>query len=333
MLSLATLADALREAGHAVEFVTWRGTEFGETIAGRGYPVHPVRVRTKIDPLAIARIARTIRETRADVVHTHLSTSSVNGALAARLARVPGVATVHGMSGKMSFLAADRLIAVSKGVRDHLVAQGLDGRRIDVVYNGVPTPALSRPRERVRAGFGFAPEDEVVGTVARTVRIKGFDDLLPAFARVAAVKPRARFLVVGDGDEEAHYRREAARLGLDGRLVWAGYLEDVAPALGAMDAFAFASHKEAMGVAVVEAMLMGLPVASTNVGGLSEVVGETGWLVPPHSPEALAEAILAALGSPARGIDGGERAARLFSVAAMRDATVAVYRSLVARPR
>ena len=334
MLSLATLVDALRESGQTVEFVTWRGSEFGEAVRQRGFPIHPVRVRTKIDPVAIARIARTLRLTRADLVHTHLSTSSVNGTLAGRLARVPSVATVHGMSGKLSFLAADRLIAVSNGVRDHLVAQGLDGRRIDVVYNGVPIPLSGLSREPARAAFGFAPEEEIVGTVARLVSIKGFDDLLPAFARVAAERPRVRFVVVGDGDEAPRYRRMAGELGLDRKLVWAGYREDVATPLAAMDAFAFASHKEAMGVAVVEAMLMGLPVASTNVGGLSEVVGDTGLLVPPHAPEALAGAIIEALASPSRGIEGQERAARLFSVAAMRDATMEVYRSLIsAKPR
>lgn len=329
MLSLATLADALRDAGHTVEFVPWRGSEFGEVIRKRGYPVHPVRVRTKIDPLAIALIARTLRRTGADLVHTHLSTSSVNGTLAGRLARVPSVATVHGMSGKMSFLAADRLIAVSNGVRDHLVAQGLDGRKIHVVYNGVPTPRTTESRDAARASFGFAPDDEVVGTVARLVGIKGYDDLLRAFALVAAERPRARFLVVGDGEEAARLRTLARDLGLNDRLIWAGYLEDVANPLATMDAFAFASHKEAMGVAVVEAMLMGLPVASTNVGGLTEVVSDAGLLVPPHAPEALARAIAEALATPSRGIEGQERAARLFSVEAMTHATVEVYRTLL----
>lgn len=329
MMSLVTLSDALREAGHGVEFVTWRGRKFGEAIRERGYETRSVSVRTKVDPLAIVQIARHLRASRADVVHTHLSTSSVNGTLAGRLAGVPSVATVHGMSGKMSFLWADKLIAVSNGVRDHMVAQGLDGRKIAVVYNGVPTPETSLTREAARAEFGFEDHHEVVGTVARTVRIKGYDDLLDAFVRVAAQRPNVRFLLVGDGEEGAFYRDRARVLGLADRIVWTGYLQNVAPALLAMDAFAFSSHKEAMGVAVVEAMATGLPVASTNVGGLSEVVGETGWLVAPHDPKALAGAILNALKDPARGFDGKERAARLFGVDAMRDATLDVYRGLI----
>lgn len=329
MMSLVTLSDALRDAGHQVEFVTWRGRGFGAAIRARGYEIRPVRVTTKIDPLSIIRIAQLLRSARADVVHTHLSTSTVNGTLAGRLARVPSVATVHGMSGKGSYLWADRLIAVSNGVRDHMAAQGLDGRKIAVVYNGVPTPETTLTREAARIEFGLSNEHQVVGTVARTVRIKGYDDLLDAFAQVARERPNARFLIVGDGEDGAFYRDRARVLGLGDRIVWTGYLQNVATALLAMDAFAFASHKEAMGVAVVEAMATGLPVASTNVGGLSEVVGDAGWLVPPHAPAALTEAIFAAMNNPARGFEGKDRAARLFGVEAMRDATLDVYRSLI----
>ena len=329
MTSLATLAESLRDQGHAVEFLAWSGRTFGESMRRRDFPVRHVRVRTKIDPVAIVRIARHLRAIGADVVHTHLSTSTVNGTLAARLARVPSVATVHGMSGKLTFLAADRLLAVSNGVRDHLVAQGVDGRKIAVVYNGVPTPETSLTREAARERFGFAEHHEVVGTVARVVRMKGYDDLLDAYARVSQARPNARFLIVGDGDDGPYFRERARILGLEGRIVWTGYQAEVAPALLAMDAFAFASHKEAMGVAVVEAMATGLPVASTNVGGLAEVVGDAGWLVPPHAPSELARAILATLENPERGFAGKERAARLFGVDAMRDSTVAVYRSLL----
>ncbi|MER3496005.1 MAG: hypothetical protein C4320_03865 [Armatimonadota bacterium] len=277
-------------------------------------------------------MARYFRARRFDVVHTHLSTSSVNGCFAARLARVPCVATVHGMSGKLSFLAANRLIAVSNGVRDHLVAQGIDGRKIRVIYNGLEGPGVRPDPVKAREVFGFDPSETVIGTVARAVTVKGYEDLLKAFALIPVKLPLARFLCVGDGEELADFQAQAHALGLGKRIVWTGYRADVWPALAAMDLFLFASHKEAMGIAVVEAMLAGLPVVSTNVGGLAEVLLGAGVLVPPHSPEALAEGALNLLEAPARmekmRKNGCHRAETVFSVPAMRDATLQVYEEL-----
>ena len=327
--SLLTLADALLESGHAVDFVAWRGRDFEGDLRARGYRVDGVRVRTKIDLLAIAHMVRLFRERGVDVVHTHLSTSSVNGCLAARLAHIPSVATVHGMSGKLSFFFADRLIAVSNGVRDHLVAQGIDGQRIDVVYNAVVPPLTLPTRDVARRELGLDRADTIVGTVARTVAVKGYDDLLRAFAIVAENNPLAKFLCVGDGEGFGDFRALAKRLGLGDRIVWTGYRSDVWSALRAMDVFAFASHKEAMGIAVAEAMAAGLPIVSTDVGGLPEVLGQTGWLVPPHRPDRIATGILEAIAHHGdKGDQARMRAQDVFGRDTMRDATLDIYRRL-----
>lgn len=332
MESLVTLAQALRDELHAVEFIARSGRRFGAEVRNLGFIASEFPIRTKIDPVAIAAMARHFRSRHLQIVHTHLSTSTVNGSLAARLARVPCVATVHGMSGKLSFLAADRLIAVSNGVRDHLVAQGLDGRRIEVIHNGIPIPASLPDRAENRAAWGFSDSETVIGTVARTVTEKGYDDLLEAFASVVAQIPLARLLCVGDGPELERLRSRAAAMGIGRRVVWAGYRADVWSALAAMDLFAFASHKEAMGIAVVEALAAGLPVVSTDVGGLPEVLGNAGSLVPPHRPDRLGAAIVAAIEAETdslRSERGRERAKSLFGRDRMRERTVDLYRALI----
>ena len=134
--SLMTLARAQRDAGHTVEFVTFKGKKFGSQVREEGFVTHEVKVRAKIDPLAILHMRGLIKRGGFDVVHTHLSTSSVNGCLAAKAAGIPSVASVHGMSSRMSFAAATHLIAVSAEIKRHLVKQGSKEDQVTVVYNG-----------------------------------------------------------------------------------------------------------------------------------------------------------------------------------------------------
>ncbi len=331
--SLTILATGLRGAGHDCPFFTFEGKPYTEEMRALGFDAHPVRVRAKIDPIAISRLMRLYRELKVDVVHTHLSTSSLNGCLAAKLARIPCVATVHGMSGKLSFAFADRMIAVSKGVRAHLIGQGVAASKIEVVYNGIPNPPAV-DRIAARREFGFDDGDFVVGTVARLTPMKGIDTLVRSFKILSNTVPNARLLLVGNGDGEAEYRSLTASLGLDKKVTFAGYRDPVWPALSAMDLFAFPSLKEAMGMSVVEAMMMGLPTVSTDVGGLPEVVtSESGFLVPARDEKAMASALLALVNDEALRLELGagakRRAEEVFGAPKMIEETLAVYERLL----
>lgn len=335
--SLMTLARAQRAAGHRVEFLTFKGKRFGAQVRDEGFAVHEVRVRAKVDPVAIAKMRRVMRRGRFDVVHTHLSTSSVNGCLAAKAARVPSVATVHGMSGKLSFAAADHLIAVSEQVKAHLVDQGVRGEKVSVVYNGLDLDLPDFDRAEARRRVGIAGDGPVLGTVARVTAAKGIDDALHALAEISLHYPNLRYLVVGDGDALPECRDLAKVLGLEGKVKFAGYQKDVATYLAAMDLFLFPSHKEAMGIALVEAMRVGVPIVGTNIGGIPEVVTpDCGILVPDRSPRELASGALTLLGDPARAAQASQaairRANQVFSADAMQRSTDAVYHAMLGRP-
>jgi len=331
--SLTILASGLRDAGHECPFITFGRKPYTEEMRALGFDAYPIRVRTKIDPIAVSRYIKLFRELKVDVVHTHLSTSSLNGCLAAKIARIPCVATVHGMSGKLSFAFADRMIGVSKGVRAHLIGQGVSRSKIEVVYNGIPTPPET-DREISRAEFGFAESDLVVGTVARLTPMKGIDILIRSFKLFSDTTPNGRLLLVGSGDGEAEYRTLVSTLGLEGKVVFAGYRDPVWPALSAMDLFAFPSLKEAMGMSVVEAMMMGLPAVSTDVGGLPEVVtADAGVLVPARDEKAMASALVA-LGRDENlrrelGEGAKKRAQVVFGAPKMIEETLAVYERLL----
>jgi glycosyltransferase involved in cell wall biosynthesis len=319
--SLMTLARAQRMAGHEVEFITFKGKRFGSQVRDQGYVAHEVRVRTKIDMMAVLRMRRIIRD-------------SVNGGLAARLAGVPSVATVHGMSGKLSFATADHLIAVSQQVRLHLLAQGVPEEKVSVVHNGlsfgfeIPNPALAR------RSIGLPTDALVVGTVSRVTPTKGIEDAIRAVALLKPEFPNLRYLVVGDGDGLPACRALVDDLHLRSNVRFVGYQKDIATYLSAMDLFLFPSHKEAMGIALVEAMAAGLPTVAVEVGGIPEVITpEVGLLRPARNPQALAAAVRdLLLDERARhtmGRNAELRAATYFSPTAMERSTDWVYRSLL----
>lgn len=330
VMSMMTLAKAQIAARDDVQFETWKGRNFGAEQRELGYRVHEVKVRTKIDLLAILQMRRWFREQKFDIVHTHLSTSSLNGCLAARFAGIPCVATVHGMSSKWSFIFADHMIGVSQGVCDHLVAQGVPRAKTTAVYNGVDVPPGVMSKQEARAAFNLPMDATVFGTVARLTPMKGIDTGIEAFRILAEKVPGSHYVLVGSGDGEPIYRQWVSDNKLQDRVHFLGYQSNVFNPLAAMDLFLFPSLKEAMGISVVEALAMGLPVVSSNVGGLPEVITqEVGSLVKPNDSRAMAEQALNALTQPSLGPAAKLRAETQFSVEAMRQGTFEVYRALL----
>lgn len=332
--SLLTLAEAQRAQGHRVEFLTRVGKRFGDDVRGLGYTAHDVKIRTKIDLIAIAQMRRVIRRGKFDVVHTHLSTSTVNGTLAAKTAGVPSVATVHGLSGKYSFVAANHLIAVSGQAKQHMVRQGLSADKISVVYNGVHPPQNVPSVEDARACLHLEGASPILGTVARISRVKGIEYALEAVSKLIGDFPNLRYVIVGDGDRMESCQALAGKLGIANHVIFAGYQRDVSRYLVAMDLMLFPSIQEAMGMAIVEAFLVGVPVVGTEVGGIPEVISpDCGALVPKADADALAAKTAELLRSPATlqsmGSAAKTRARTLFGVETMAARTEHVYRGLL----
>lgn len=199
---------------------------------------------------------------------------------------------------------------------------------VRVIYNGVSDvePAQGEPR---------ATGPPVVGTIARLTRQKGVDVFLRALAQV----PNARAVVVGDGEDRVALEQLAKELGIDDRVTWMGWRDDARTLLTSFDVFVLASRFEGLGLALIEAALAERPIVATSVDGTPEVVvhGETGILVPPDDPPALARAIseLLADRERARGLGRRARVFALdrFDVGTMVEAYERLYLELVgARP-
>jgi glycosyltransferase involved in cell wall biosynthesis len=271
----------------------------------------------RLSPAVLRRVVRLIREHRIEIVHSHGKGAGLYGRIAARLTGAAAIHTFHGIhyrSYPRLYLTVERYLArhgfavvhVSASQAREAQALGLaPAGRSRLVVNGVDAARVRAAIAREplsRAALGLDPGALVLGTVARFDPVKGLDVLLRAFAQVLARRPTAQLLLVGDGPEAARLRDLAGALGLAGRAVFAGPVKDAARGLPALDLYVSASHREGLPLALLEAMVCGLPVLATRVPGHVDVVedGVTGVLVPPGDPTGLAGAAVELLEDPTR---------------------------------
>ena len=190
-------------------------------------------------------------------------------------------------------------------------------------------------RSRLRGELGLDDSTFVVGWLGRMTDIKRVDDLLRAFARLLEREPDAALVLVGDGPLRRGLEQTAQELGIAAACRFTGYLDDVAACYAAFDAVALSSANEGTPVTVIEAQAAGLPVVSTDVGGVRDVVadGESGFLVPPGDVDAMADALAMLAGAPALRASFGERGRGVltrYSVPRLVDDLDALYRELLA---
>lgn len=303
-------------------------------------------------PWTVLRLARYLRRSRTDLIHAHLPISGVVARLAARLAGIPVLYTEHNLQERYHPLTRRlnlwtwrlqaRVLTVSHSVRDSVIRHAGERIPLEVLWNGIPVDRY-RPEETDRDGMrrrlGNPETAVVIGTTAVFRPQKRLEDWLQAAALVRSHHPEARFLLVGDGPLRSELEQLADELGLGDALSWAGLQEDVRPWLAAMDVYLQSSDYEGLPVALLEAMAFELPVVATAVGGVPEVVvdGETGRLVPPRQPAALAEATRTLLMDGAirrrMGREGRRRVCEHFDVVRMQRRLEAVYLEMTGGPR
>jgi glycosyltransferase involved in cell wall biosynthesis len=285
-----------------------------------------------LDPLLFARLLRSLH---AEVVHTHLVHADVYGGVAARLRGAHLGSTKHNddpfRTGPFRFVErglaqlADRIVTITDSLRRFTVQEvGIPAAKVETIHYGLDEPPTAwgeNPPDQVPAGA------RILLSVSRLVPQKGIDVALRA---LASLPGDTVLVVLGEGPERGRLESLARQLGVDGRVFLPGRVPDVAAWLERAAVYVHPARWEGFGLAVLEAMLSGLPVVATNVSSLPELVvdGETGLLVEPNEPAALALAIGRALEQPQLGIAGARCARAEFSVATMADKTAALYRKL-----
>jgi len=263
-----------------------------------------------------------LRSEPVDVLHGHMFGSNLWAAILGSVARVPVViAHEHTWSFEgqraRKFLdrnliarRADAVLAVSREDRRRMIEiERIDPAKLIVVPNGIPEPAGSSGRD-VRIELGIPAGAPVIGTVCTLRPQKALDVLIGASAIVAARRPDLRVLIAGEGEERAALERQIAAEGLTGKVILLGRRTDVPDLLEALDIGVCSSDFEGSPLSVLEYMAAALPVVSTRVGGVPDLIedGVQGLLVEPRRPKALAAAIGELLDDPARASEMGERA-------------------------
>jgi len=289
-------------------------------------------------PATVAALARLTERLHCQIIHTHLWTADLLGGMAAVLARVPiRVATVHGeyfrtveeeglhwarkialsKTFRLTYRLFDRVIGVSRSVAaDLLERPGLrvGPGKVTVIRNGLDLSRIPVSGSRVdRRDLGLSATAPVLIAVANFSPYKGHRWLLEAMPRVLRRFPEAMLLLVGDGSTLPAIRRQVQERQLEGNVRMTGFRRDAIELMALSDVVVLPSvSSEGPSTVVLEALALGKAVVATRVGGIPEVVedGETGLLVPPRDPRALADAICTLLADRSRAQLLGEKGRR-----------------------
>jgi glycosyltransferase involved in cell wall biosynthesis len=343
------LAGRMEARGHTVALLVLR-PRLAEEWPTALDVIHLEMRKTPFSVLAgLAQGQRFLKSFRPDLLHGH----SFHANLVARLlkALVPAtvvLSTVHNVyeGGWVRMLAyrltdglSCRTTAISEAVAKRFVRVGaVPQRKCIVLTNGIDSgefaPSEDR-RIRVRAQMKISGEF-IWLAAGRVVAAKDYPNLLRAFAMVLGPRRDAHLWIAGEtaGAEASMVRGLAAELGLEHSVRWLGLCRDIPALLDGADGFVLASAWEGMPLAVGEAMAMEMPVVATDVGGVRELVGETGVIVPPGNPGALARAMVELMWRTADDRYMLGRAARVriqrnFSMDAKADEWEALYRSVL----
>ena len=263
--------------------------QFGEA----GIKVTFFHKRGKFDFDLVKRVAKYLKQTKPDIVHTHLFAADFYGGQAARLAGVKHlISTKHDILsegfwrdylGRRARRRFDRVVAISKATRDFLVEhEGLDYQRVDVIYNGIDMQRFYEEKAHI-----FPNDEIVIGSIGRLSKEKGHKHLIRA-CRFLNNKDW-RLILVGDGTMKRELVGLTEYLGLENQVKFTGAVNDVRPYLKDMDVFVLPSVSEGLSLVILEAAAAGKMVVATNVGGVPEIIHnkEDGLLFKPKSIEQL----------------------------------------------
>lgn len=302
-------------------------------------------MRGDADAALAWRLARAIRAERPDLIHLHSRRGAdLWGGVAARLTGTACVLSRRVDNPEPRWLARtkyrlyDHVIAISQGIRDVLVAEGVAPQRVSCVRSAVDAAPYLQPvdREAFLAEFALAADARVIGMVAQLIPRKGHRYLIDAVDVLRGDHPELRVLLFGQGPSRAQLEAEVARRGLSDTIRFAGFRTDLPRWLSGLDIVAHPADMEGLGVSLLQASAAAVPIVASRAGGLPEAVSDevSGLIVPPGDVPALVAALRRLLADAglrrSLGAAGRARILAEFSVDAMVEGNLAVYHRVLA---
>lgn len=310
------LAAGQRDRGHSVTIFATVSNPAHPFIARMGnlnIDVFDVLVSSKDIKKERRFFAETIKSLSPDVIHSHGYRPDILDIPIARKLGIPTVSTVHGFTGgdwklkiyemlqMRALRQASAVVAVSRNVAERLRQARVPEPKVHVIPNAYSkTAQFSSPQDRqsARQKLGISQDETRIGWIGRISEEKGLDIMIEA---AGLFKDQSIILsVIGDGAEYDKSLSKAAALGISNRVIFHGSLQNAGDLLPAFDLLALSSRTEGTPMVILEAMGRGIPVVSTAVGGIPDMLSDQeAILVPPNDPPALARAIEESLSFPA----------------------------------
>lgn len=344
-LQVLYLIKGLKGRGVANVLVCTEGSPVGQA-ALDAQKAYPIGMAGDLDLRFIWRLRRIIRLEGPDVVHLHgRRGADTLGGVAARLAGVKAVLSrrvdnpEHPAIARLKYRLYDRVIAISRGIKEVLVKEGVPPEKIECVHSAVDAGLYGGrcDMEWFQKEFNLPTGARTVGVAAQLIERKGHRYLLSAIPDILKGVPQVKFLFFGKGPLEAELKKLCHNLGIEGSVFFAGFREDLDRVLPCLDALVHPAEMEGLGVSLLQAAASGVPIVATEVGGIPEVLrdGINGYLIPPGNPEAVSEAVVRLLsdleGARRMGAEGKRMAQEEYSIDAMVEGNLKVYKKVLGR--
>ncbi len=348
-LAVLLHAEGLVKRGHEVRLILEPGSPIAKMAAERNLPVTLMSMRRSRYPQAIIEMRSLLLRHRPAVLQVNSSRDSWIGSIAARLIRPrPKVIRIRHISTPLNRTLTTQIlyrrlidmVVVTGGERTRrglIERDGLDAARVAAFPIGLDVGHFSPgPADHdLRLELGLPSGQLLVGLISYLRTYKGHEYFIEAGKHLAAKRDDVTFIIVGEGPEEAPIRACIEQLGMSTRMRMLGFREDLLNVFRSLDLFVIPSVEgDTIPQVLMQALAMGLPVVSTTVGSIPDVVieGETGFVVPPRDAGALADRMARMLDDKAlrarMGANGRALVERSYSIEKMLDRMEAVYRSL-----
>ncbi len=309
-------------------------------------PIYIFEKGDGVDYWLPVKIARIMRKQRIDIVHTRNFAALLYGAIAAKLAGVPGViADIRGRipvdegqkCKRLSFLVS-KFVGVSEDIKKMLAIDfKIKESKIQTIYNGVQISSNGQNSNlaSLRAQLGLASNDFVIGTIGRLEPVKDYASLIRMSAPVLIKYRHAKLMIVGDGSQRAELEKLTQELGISSQTIFTGYQKEVSNYLQLINLFALTSISEGISNVLLEAMANSIPVIATEVGGNPEVVrhNQTGLVIPRSNLNQITEKIELLINNPELtknlGLNGRKRVEEKFTIPKMVSEYQSLYRNSI----